>query len=271
MKHSPWPVACMLAVTLSIGLFAAPLQAQTYRLKVHPTFPPEQAELVFQPLLAYLNETTEYRFELATARDFHRHWLDIRRGEQPDLVLEDAHLVALRIERDGYRPLAKASSPATFSLLTALPDDELELENFVGLRVSSLPAPSLGHLVLASWYPNPMQQPLIQSSATSWLDAVESVFAMEADAAIVPHDLVSRYVNLRQVATSTEFPHMSVAAAPSLEAAVGDTVRDALLNLHQDPDHFGVLHELDIDRFVPASADEYVGLEQWLEQIYGNF
>lgn len=271
MKHSLWPYATLLAASAFWGLLPASLQAQTHVLQVHPTFTPEQAELVYQPLVDYLNEATEYRFELATARDFHRHWLDIRRGEQPDLVLEDAHLIALRVERDGYRPLARASTPATFSLLTTLPDSELELEDFIGLRVSSLPAPSLGHLVLASWFPNPMQQPLIQSSATSWLDAVEIVFAMEADAAIVPHNLVARYVNMTEVATSTEFPHMSIAASPALANEVADAVLEALVALHSDPDHFGALHELDIERFVPASVDEYLGLERWLDRVYGGF
>lgn len=271
MKHSLWHLAFALKVTALASLFAPTLQAQTHVLQVHPTFTPEQAERVYQPLLDYLNEATGYRFELDTARDFHRYWLDVRRGEQPDLVLEDAHLIALRIARDGYRPLVKADSPATFSLLSNLPGSEPALEDFIGLRVASLPSPSLGHLVLASWYPNPMQQPLIQSSATSWLDAVEIVFAMEADAAIVPHNLVARYVNLAEVVTSTEFPHMNLAASPTLDGDVVDAVRDALVELHENPDHFGALHELDIERFVPASADEYVGLEQWLDRVHGGF
>ncbi|MEE4638829.1 MAG: PhnD/SsuA/transferrin family substrate-binding protein [Wenzhouxiangella sp.] len=271
MKHSPRPFLILVAAAAISGVFPGLIQAQTHVLQAHPTFTPEQAELVYRPLIDYLQQTTGYEFELETARDFHRHWLDIRRGEQPDLVLEDAHLIALRITRDGYRPLVRASTPATFSLLTTLPSRDIAPEDFVGLRVSSMPAPSLGHLVLASWFPNPMQQPLIQSSATSWLDAVEIVFAMEADAAIVPHNLVARYVNMTEVATSGEFPHMTIAASPALSPDVADAVLEALLALHEDPSHFGVLHELDIERFVPASADEYLGLESWLERIYGGF
>jgi ABC-type phosphate/phosphonate transport system substrate-binding protein len=76
---------------------------------------------------------------------------------------------------------------------------------------------------------------------------------------------------MTEVATSGEFPHMTIAASPALSPDVADAVLEALLALHEDPSHFGVLHELDIERFVPASADEYLGLESWLERIYGGF
>jgi hypothetical protein len=75
----------------------------------------------------------------------------------PDLVLEDAHLSALRISRNGYTPLVKASEPATFSLLSS--DFDVSLSDFVARPISSMPAPSLGYLVLTSWFDNPMQQP----------------------------------------------------------------------------------------------------------------
>jgi hypothetical protein len=247
---------------------AAVGQNRTFQFQVHPVFPPDQAQLVFTPLLDYLTAATGFTFELQTSRDFHRHWLDLRRGSAPDFVLDDAHLIALRMQRDNFIALVRASAPVTFSLLTNRPERDLELDDFVGLPVSSLPAPSLGHLVVASWFPNPMQQPVIQSAATSWREAVEIVFAMEAEAAIVPNNLASRYVNLSEIAVSSEFPHMSIAASPDLEQAVVDEVRNALIALHDDPDFFAVLHELDIERFVPASPDEYAGLESWLDPIY---
>lgn len=264
---------CLILLALLAVGSAAPVAAQTersYTLLVHPVFTPTQAELVYQPLLSYLNLATDYRFELETARDFHRYWLDIRRGGQPDLVLEDAHIIALRMQRHGYIPLVRAAELATFSLLS----DDLDasdLSDFAGRPVSSMPAPSLGHLVLASWFANPMQQPILDSSAASWMDAVEMVFAGETEAAIVPHNLVRRYVNMAEIAISSEFPHITIAASPDLPDSVRESVRQALLNLHEDAEHFAVLHELDTQAFVPATADEYVGLESWLEYVFSGF
>ncbi len=252
----------------STALFAR--DQAPFVLQVHPIFTPPQAELVYQPLVDYLNEATEYRFVLQTTPDFHTYWFDIRRGQQPDFVLEDAHLIALRMERDGFIPLARADEPATFSLLTT---DAMatEPEELIGRRIATMPAPSLGYLVLASWYPNPMQQPVLDSGAASWLDAVEIVFDAEADAAIVPHNLVRRYVNLTPVITSAEFPHQTLASSPEIPVAVRNSVTEALLELDEQPEHFGALHELDIQAFVSADPDEYLGLENWLELIFSDF
>lgn len=245
-----------------------PLDGRTYYLQVHPIFIPEQAEQVYRPLINYLNASTPHTFDLRIARDFHRYWAEIRRGGTPDLVLEDAHLTALRIQNFGYTPLVKASEPGTFSLLTSGMNMDAELRDFIGRPVSSMPAPSLGYLILTSWYDNPMQQPVIQSNASSWLDAVEIVFSMEAEAAVVPHNLVARYVNMEIVATSEEFPHATISASSDVPQVVQQDIINALTVLHEDPDHFGALHELDIDLFVPASNDEYNGLERWLDQVF---
>lgn len=271
MKRSG-PFLFLLAWLLAAGApLPAPAQAPaTYTLQVHPIFTPAQAEPVYQPLVDFLNSTTDYRFELQTTRDFHTYWLDIRRGRRPDLVLEDAHLIALRMQQQGFVPLVRADEPATFSLLTMDPGAD-GLEDFIGRRVSSMPAPSLGYLVLASWFTNPMQQPVLESSAASWLDAVEIVFDGEADAAIVPHNLVRRYVNLSSIVTSAEFPHLTIAASPDLPESVRAAVTRALLELDAQPEYFAVLHELDIEAFVPANPDEYLGLESWLDQVFTGF
>lgn len=263
-----WPLLLVLACFQPALVLAQ--SERPYSLLVHPIFTPQQAELVYQPLVDYLNTVTDYRFELQTARDFHRYWLDARRGEQPDLVLEDAHMIAFRMERHGFVPLVRAGEFTSFSLL-AQDLDATDLEEFVGRAISSMPAPSLGHLVLAGWFTNPMRQPILDSSAVSWQDAVEMVFAGESEAAVVPHSLVRHYVTMAEVATSIEFPHATIAAAPSLPEEVREAVRQALLALEQNPEFFGVLNELEVQRFVPAAADEYLGLERWLDYVFSGF
>jgi len=237
-------------------------------LLVHPVFPPDQARRVYKPLVDYINQTTDLTVELMVERNFHRYWLTARRGEAPALVLEDAHMVAWRMERFGYQPLATALGTRTYSLLTsgALADDSLE--DFISRRISSLPAPSLGYLLLASWFSNPLQQPRILSTATSWLDAVEMVFSAESDAAIAPDNLVSKYPNLYPVAISPEFPGVTVAASPDVPEDVRAALLDALLDLQEDPEHMAVLFELDIDGFEASDPADFEGLEDWLDAIF---
>lgn len=247
-----------------------PVQSLTgpLELLVNPEYPPEQARLVFQPLVDYLNDVTGLEITLAVDRNFHRYWLNARRNEAPPLILEDAHMAAWRMANFDYQPLVASATPTTFSLLTtgALADDSPG--DFVGRRISSLPSPSLGYLVLADWFDNPMQQPLILSTATSWLDAVEMVFSAEVDAAIAPNNLVARYPNLYPVETSTEFPGLTLSASDDVPADVRQTIIDALTALHEDQTHHAALFELDIDRFVTVDPERYEGLQDWLSTIF---
>jgi hypothetical protein len=240
----------------------------TLGLLVHPVYPPDQARLVYQPLIDYLNDVTELDVELIVTRNFHRYWIDARRGEAPALILEDAHMVAWRMSEFGYRPLVTTLNPKTFSLLTtgALADDAMG--DFVGRRISSLPSPSLGYLVLAEWFDNPLQQPLIQSSATSWLDAVEMVFSAESDAVIAPNNLVTKYPNLYAIETSPEFPGVTLTASPEVPDEVRQVLVEALTGLQDNADHQAALFELDIEGFTPADADAYTGLEDWLDAVF---
>lgn len=249
---------------------AVPMQSLTgpLELLVNPVYPPEQARLVYQPLVDYLNISTGLDISLTVDRNFHRYWLNAKRNEAPPLILEDAQMAAWRMANFDYLPLVAPESPTTFSLLTtgALADNEPR--DFVGMRISSLPAPSLGYLVLADWFGNPLQQPLILSTATSWLDAVEMVFSAEADAAIAPNNLVARYPNLYPVATSTEFPGLTLSASPDLPPDVRQALIDAMVALDEDETHHAALFELDIDRFVTVDPENYEGLEDWLSTIF---
>ncbi|MDT8449223.1 MAG: PhnD/SsuA/transferrin family substrate-binding protein [Wenzhouxiangellaceae bacterium] len=240
----------------------------SFELLANPVYPPDRARLVYQPLIDYLNDATGLEIELVVDLNFHRYWLDARRNEAAPLVLEDAHMAAWRMAHFDYRPLVTTSDSLTFSLLTSGAYADDSLEDFVGRRIASLPSPSLGYVVLADWYDNPMQQPLIQSTATSWLDAVEMIFSAEADAAIAPENLVERYPNLYPVRTSVEFPGLTLSASPDVPDDVRRKLIEAMTTLHDDADHHSALFELDIDRFVEADPANYRGLEEWLSTIF---
>lgn len=242
--------------------------AETFVFQGHPIFSPETAEQVYRPLVDYLNDALPYRFDLELAPDYHRYWLSTRRGQSAHLVLEEPHLTAYRMEQYDYTPLVRADESITYSLLTSMNNADSSVRDFIGRRVTSMPAPSLGYLILTSWFDNPMQQPVIQSNANSWLDAVEIVFSQEADAAIVPNNLVSRYVNMANVLTSQEFPGVTISASPEIPSDIQEEIRNALMALHEDEEHFVALNELDINQFIEASAAQYEGLEEWLSLVY---
>lgn len=247
-----------------------PVAERGLELLPHPVYPPEQTELVFSPLADYLGEITSIDIRLVTVRDFHRHWLNVRRGEMPDLVIEDAHLTAWRIANQGYIPLVRANRPQTYHLLVT--DELAEADfnsDFAGRRVCTMPSPSLGYIHLNNWFRDPLRRPAFMSEAASWEECTTIIFAGEADAAIMPGRLAELYPNLHSIRESEAVPGLTLSISPSVDPQIHETLRAALIVLHDQPHYFSALNELRVERFEPAEATEYQGLERMLERLFG--
>ena len=259
-------LALGLAMAGAIG--SADVRAD-YKLVAEPIYPPEKSAEVYKPLIAYLNKATGEKFVLVTPRNYHFYWRDLKQTEGVDFAIDEAHLADYRLQRYKFVPLVRTAEPTSYTLVTSVDVGSKGLEGLVGKKIVSMPAPSLGYALLLTMYPNPIQQPDIESNASSWRDAVEIVFAGEADAAIIPTHLKDTYPNLSPVKTSKEFPGTLISANPSVPKAVRQKVHDALLKLDSDTDAAALLLELGVTRFVGASAAEYAGSETVLKDFYG--
>ncbi len=269
VQSSGWR-RCCVGIALSIlGGAAVDARAADLTLMVEPFYPPQRAAEVYQPLADYLSTATGNRVELVTPRNYHFFWRDVRNNTPIDLVIAEPPITDYRAQRFGAIPLVHTAEKTVYTLLAS---DQLQnptLQTLVGRNIVTLPSPSLGFALLLELFPNPVAQPNILSSASSWNDGPEIVFAGEADAAIVPSWLMQQYPNLLPLSTSREFPGIALSASSGLDPAVRDAIRDALLKLHEDPTMYGVLNELGISRYEAATAEEYRGMEQMLKGFYG--
>lgn len=247
----------------------APVESQTFRFAVEPSYPPEQAREVYRPLLEYLSQQTGQKFELLAVRNYHFYWRDLRRDAGIDFAFEDAHFTDYRMQREGFLPLARKAEPAVYVLVASPEVADQGLGGLVGKSVVSMPSPSLGFAELAGLYTNPVSQPEIRSEASTWRDGVEMVFSGDAEAAMVPEFIAQQYPNLVEVARSEALPGAAVSASPQVPEAVRNAVRDALLKLTEDPASFDILAELGMSAFVAADADDYRGKESILSAFFG--
>ena len=261
--------ALSLGLTLAGLSLTAVATAADYNFAVEPTYTPERAREVYEPLITYLNNATGQNFNLVVARNYAFYWNDLRNRKDLHFVFDEAHFTDFRIQLYGYEPLAKSSIPSSYSLLTQDDVGEGNVQAFVARSLVTMPAPNLGFALLLEYFPNPMQQPDLRSLASSWNDTVESVFAGEADAALVPTWLRDQYPNLIPIITTREFPGSAISASADVPAEVKASVKEALLKLHDDPNLFEVLNELGTPQFVEATAAEYKGSEQMLKNFYG--
>jgi ABC-type phosphate/phosphonate transport system substrate-binding protein len=243
--------------------------AADFKIGIEPSYPREQAQEIYKPLLQYLGKTTGHNFILVVPRNYHFLWRDLRQNAPLDFAFEEAHFVDYRAKRHGFEPLVRTIEPTNYTLL-AQPDlAENGLNGLVGRRIACMPSPSLGFALVAEMFKNPVAQPDIRSEAASWRDGVEMVFAGEADAAMVQTYIADAYPNLVAVNKTRDFPGRAVSAAASVDPAVKQAVKDALLKLHEDPDQLNTLNELGTAQFQETSAAEYAGAEQMLSGFFG--
>jgi ABC-type phosphate/phosphonate transport system substrate-binding protein len=238
-------------------------------LMVEPSHSPARLAEVFEPLATYLGNSIGRPVRLVTPRNYHFFWRDIRQNTPVDLVFAEAHFTDYRAQRFGTIPIARTAERLSYTILASDLIEEATLERLIGVRLVTMPSPSLGFALLTKLFPNPFSQPEILSAAASWLDGIEMVFAEEAEAAIVPTWLRDEYPNLAPVWQSEEFMGPAISASPDLDQATRDAVLAALLKVHEDPAANEVLVELRISRFEPATAGEYAGMEAMLREFHG--
>lgn len=256
-----------MAVLCAFGSSAA--FAADYTFTIEPDYPPERVQEIYKPLMDYLGKSTGQHFTLVTARNYHFYFRDMQAGAKADFAFDEAHFTDYRIQHSKYEALARTAEPTSYSLVTNLDIGKNGVNALVGRGIATMSAPSLGYSLLVEFYTNPVSQPDIRSSSPSWKDAVEAIFAGDADGAIIPTALKDQYPNVSVVKTSRQFAGPCITAAPSVPADVKEKVRDALLKLDSDQAASKLLLELGISKFVPATAKEYEGAEQVLKSYFG--
>ncbi|MGH8041545.1 MAG: phosphate/phosphite/phosphonate ABC transporter substrate-binding protein [Rudaea sp.] len=260
-------VVVALAAACVVPCHAA--YAADYTFRIEPAYPPDRVAEIYAPLMAYLGKATGQHFVLVPTRNYHFYWHDILNGVKTDFAFDEAHLADYRIEHKHFEPLVHTAEPTSYTLVSNIDIGNKGLEGLVGHSIVTMSAPSLGYSLLLTFYPNPVLQPDIATTATSWRDATDRVFAGEADAAMIPTGLKDQYPNLTPIKISHSFPGQCVSASPDVPADLREKVRDALLKLDTDANASKILFDLGVAKFVPASAAEYAGDDQLLKNFFG--
>lgn len=269
-QHGNIPRRLTLTLALAIGAGAiGTAAAADYTFRIEPAYPADRVAEIYAPLMTYLNKATGQHFTLVTARNYHFYWRDIQNSVKTDFAFDEAHIADYRIEKRHFEPLVHTAEPTSYTLVSNIDIGNKGLQGLVGHTIVTMGAPSLGYALLLEFYPNPILQPDIATTATSWRDATDRVFGGEADAAMIPTWLKDQYPNLTPVKTSREFPGQCITASPDVPAELREKVKDALLKLDTDADASKLLFELGVTKFVPATAKEFTGDEQILKSFIG--
>ena len=243
--------------------------AEEYTLAIQPILPQKELVENFQPLADFMSKASGHTITLHTERNFLFYWTKMRRGNEGfDFVLDAAHFTDYRIKTKHYQVLAKFPDTVSFSIVTGEDSFILDPEELIGLRVATMPSPSLGALRLEELFPNPMRIPHYVWEFNTTL-AVEKIRSGEIDAAIIPTRLASAYSDLNVVMTTEPVPHMGLSASPDVPPDVVSKIKTALLNAHKTQSGKKMLKALKLQSLQPADAEIYDGYSSLLEGVFG--
>jgi ABC-type phosphate/phosphonate transport system substrate-binding protein len=266
-----WGIFMLRRALLALGLLTLSLSALAakYTISVEPDYPAEQAQNIYKPLLNYLSKSTGHTFTLKTVNNYHAYWRDTLANTATDFSFEEAHFADFRIQRFGFIPLVRVAEPTQFSLLVSPENKSKGIQGLFSGTIVSMPSPSLGYLFLGELFQNPIAQPEISSTAQTWKDGIDSVFAQEATGAMAPMYIAKQYPNLESVFLSRSLPGRSLNASRTVPADVREAVTNAMLKLHQNAALIDVLTELGTSQFVKSTAADVHGNERMLRRVFG--
>lgn len=239
---------------------------------IQPILSEEQTRRAFQPLADYLARATGKRIVIRTLPNFLAYWEVVRQDSGYQLVLDAAHFTDYRVQKLGFKVLAKLPDTVSYSLIVGSDALVIDPAELIGKTIATTGAPSIGAARLNAMYPNPVRQPIIVDSGTAE-EGLEMVLKNKALAAIVPTPLVSQRMaqggGISVVTTTEPMPHIAFSASPKLDAGTREKIRNALVNATQTDDGRKMLKEVNFERFDPANEQIYTGQGSILKEYWG--
>ncbi len=238
---------------------------------IQPNQGEEETRQVFKPLLNYLEKATDTRFTLLVRSNFLSHWETVRRNKGYDLVFDDAHFTDYRVQKFGFRLLAKISGTTSYSVV--IPGNQRTYDPFelAGKKIASFGPPSIGVARLNALFPNPARRPAIIEVSTT-REALALLAQNKVHAAILPTTSVSANVargDVRLLTTTEPTPSMALSASPRVSATLLTKIRSALFFAPQSEEGRRMLQQINVERFEPATPETYAGQRRILKEYWG--
>lgn len=252
---------CALIVSSSVE---ADSQGQSLRLAVY--LPQTHTRETYQPLAEYLSSRIGRPVKLVTTINFLTHWQLFKR-ENYELVLDGPHFTDYRVQKMGYRPVAKFPSLVSYSLVTSEDVLILEPDDLIGRKIAVPPSPGLGALWLNSIFTKPLQQPEIVEVNDSE-SAIKKVLGGQAAAAMIPTPIASRYTTVIPVHTTRQVPAPGLSVSPDIDESLAREIRRALLSAGSDPVGRAMLEAIGVPAFEPADEQSYKGQAIVLDGVW---
>jgi ABC-type phosphate/phosphonate transport system substrate-binding protein len=208
------------------------LPAATLDFAIQPILGEEETRKAFTPLAEFFAKVTGDEVKIHTARDFPEYWVNQKKNNPYEIMMDNAFFTDYRNEKEGWTSIAKIPGLVSYTLIVTADNAVFEADELVGQKIASLMPPAPSGIFLGQMFRNPLRQPYI-SPTNSSEESLQYLLDGKVMGAIIPTPLVNMALqdgkDLVVVKTSVQIPHVAISVSPNVSEEMRDKIRTALL------------------------------------------
>ncbi len=252
-------------------LFSAP----AYAVLVFGAPPREsraEADAVYGPIAQFLTRVTGQQVVYRYVNNWLSYESNIRHKVY-DIEFDGPAFIAWRMAHYGWTPLVKAPGNLRFVVIVKRDNTTIKnLEDLAGYSMCAFAPPNLATITIQYEFTNPSRQPNIIPIRT-FSQAYREVMSGQCTAGIM-QIMLYKHMNAtfhaaRIVYVSRKLPNQAFSAGPRVTPAMQARITSALLSPQGHTAAAKLLAEFKIKKFVPATVQEYTGLDHLLDNTWG--
>ena len=252
---------------LSLSALFQPAMAATLDFAIQPILGEEETRKSFKPLADFFAKVTGEEVVIHTARDFPEYWVNQKKNNPYEIMMDNAFFTDYRNEKAGWVSIAKIPGLVSYTLIVTADNAVFEADELVGQKIASLMPPAPSGIFLGQMFRNPLRQPYISATDSSE-ESLQVLLDGKVMGAIIPTPLVNQALqegkDLVVVKTSVQIPHVAISVSPNFSEEMRDKLRTALLEADKNDEGKAMLAKLGFTNFEPADPSGYAGLMQYL-------
>lgn len=253
-------------------LLAVPSAHAELILSSAPRESREKEESIYKPVADLLSRASGQKVSFRYADNFLVYQDKMRKGAY-DIVLDGPTFVAWRMARLGHVPVVKFPGNLSFVVVVQASNEKIKtLKDLTGRTLCGFAPPNLATMTILYEFGNPSRQPLI-IEAQSFKEAYQGLAQGKCAGAIMQGKIfadLDKETRLGKVIfQSNPLPNQAISAGPRVTPEMRAKMVTALLAPENALATQKMREFFRSTALLPASAEEYRGLEKLMRDVWG--